>query len=115
MYSSIVILDLTSVYSWVMPIIRLRCLEWGVSLADAEDAYDWLVTNSISNILNLTVKGKIFHHYVDDRYRCLYEELGMQLDGNIIAVLNNAGIIFKQQETIKLMVMSQSAIIARYT
>lgn len=80
---------------------------------EKENVYDWIVTNSIMNYVQGRTGARVYNHYRQDIYKCVYDRLKSDIDYEIISQFEMSRITLTNTETLKVMVTGHSVLVAK--
>lgn len=109
---SIIVLSLTEFYYHFNDKFESISIKYRIPAADKEYLYDWIVRETLSNILSVRYAG-LQEHYRHDIYKCVYDDLGDISYMYVFNQLRMHKLMFLRGEKIKTMVTGDSLFIAR--
>lgn len=105
----ICIQEFANIFRWEIANISYT---YRLSLEHQDILYDWLVREAFNRILK---RCHIQDHYRHDIYRCVYDELGHEIEHILKRKFKLHHITFNHNERIKILVAGDNIILARGT
>ncbi len=106
------IVSLNGIRSYFNAVINKVANDYSYNELDYEHIYDWVISEAFTRI-HKTDTIIVLSHHRHDFYRCIYTEIGYQIEMILKSNLQQNRILFIQSDIVKLMVAGNNLIIAK--
>jgi hypothetical protein len=110
---SVTVLSLSYLRFNFLSSLRQLSIDFNIKDDEEESLYDWLVCESLNQILKVSHNVTVDKHYRHDVYKCIYDTLGPVFEHNMKSQLKQHNLQFLIGERVKVLIAGEVLFLAK--